>query len=78
MPLRAAQVAMRMGRNPEAADLYERAGAGNPDDVSVSLPRIVGARGVVATLCPIMSPEELEAFGRSVKSLQEASREIRY
>ena len=50
--------------------------AGNPDDVSVSLPRIVGARGVLATLCPVMSPEELEAFGRSVKSLQEASREI--
>jgi L-lactate dehydrogenase len=52
--------------------------AGNPDDVSVSLPRIVGARGVVATLCPIMSAEEQEAFGRSVKSLQEASREIRH
>ncbi len=52
--------------------------AGNPDDVSVSLPRIVGARGVAATLCPIMSKEELEAFGRTVKSLQEASKGIRY
>jgi len=52
--------------------------AGNPDDVSVSLPRIVGASGIVATLCPVMSPEELEAFGRSVKSLKEASKGIRY
>jgi len=52
--------------------------AGNPDDVSVSLPRILGARGVAATLCPVMSSEELEAFGRTVKALQEASREIRY
>ncbi len=52
--------------------------AGNPDDVSVSLPRVVGASGIVATLCPVMSPEEQEAFGRSVKSLQEASKGIRY
>ena len=52
--------------------------AGNPDDVSASLPRIVGAHGVVTTLCPVMSPEEQEAFGRSVKSLQEVSRKIRY
>jgi L-lactate dehydrogenase len=48
--------------------------AGDPEDVSLSLPRIVGAHGVGATLCPIMSTEEQEAFGRSVKSLQEASR----
>ena len=52
--------------------------AGNPDDVSVSLPRIVGTRGILATLCPVLSTEELEAFGRSIKSLKEASREIKY
>jgi L-lactate dehydrogenase len=51
--------------------------AGDPEDVSLSLPRIVGAHGVGATLCPVMSTEEQEAFGRSVKSLQEASRGIR-
>ncbi|MEW6440089.1 MAG: L-lactate dehydrogenase [bacterium] len=52
--------------------------AGNPDDVSVSLPRVVGAHGIMATLCPVMSAEELEAFGRSIQSLKEASREINY
>ena len=52
--------------------------AGNPDDVSVSLPRIVGTRGILATLCPVLSTEELEAFGRSVKSLKEASRGFKY
>jgi L-lactate dehydrogenase len=46
--------------------------AEDPEDVSLSLPRIVGAHGVGATLCPVMSTEEQEAFGRSVKSLQEA------
>ena len=40
--------------------------------------RRMGARGMVATLCPVMSTEELEAFGRSVKSLKEALREIKY
>jgi len=52
--------------------------AGNLDDVSVSLPRIVGTRGILATLCPVLSTEELEAFGRSVKSLKEASRGFKY
>jgi L-lactate dehydrogenase len=52
--------------------------AGNSDDCSVSLPRVVGAGGVVATLCPVMSAEEQEAFGRSAQALREASREIGY
>ncbi len=51
---------------------------GSPEDVSVSLPRIVGSSGVAATHCPIMSQEELEAFGRTLKSLREASKGIRY
>jgi L-lactate dehydrogenase len=46
--------------------------ARDPEEVSLSLPRIVGAHGIVATLCPVMSTEEQEAFGWSVKSLQEA------
>jgi L-lactate dehydrogenase len=40
--------------------------------VSISLPRIVGADGIAATLMPSMTSEEAEAFSRSVNVLRAA------
>jgi len=40
--------------------------------VSISLPRIVGAQGIAATLMPSMNAEEEKAFARSVEVLRSA------
>ena len=43
-------------------------------DVALSLPRIVGAAGVVATLHPELSPEEQAALRRSAEVLKESAK----
>ncbi|WP_305045641.1 hypothetical protein [Geoalkalibacter sp.] len=45
-------------------------------EVSLSLPRILGASGVPATLQPALSAEEREGLLRSAATLTEAAREI--
>ena len=42
------------------------------DGVSLSLPRILGASGVLATVRPPLSPEEDSALQRSAQVLREA------
>jgi L-lactate dehydrogenase len=42
------------------------------DDVSLSLPRVVGAQGICATLSPSLSPEERESLSRSAEILRAA------
>jgi L-lactate dehydrogenase len=44
------------------------------DDVTLSLPRVVGASGVLATLSPKLSPQEDAALRRSAEILKEAAR----
>jgi L-lactate dehydrogenase len=48
------------------------------DDVSLSLPRVVGANGVVATLKPVLSVEEEAALRRSAEILREAIGRLGY
>lgn len=43
------------------------------DPVAFSLPRVVGATGVLATLKPVLSPEEQTALHRSAKVLGQAA-----
>ncbi|MBV8231793.1 MAG: L-lactate dehydrogenase [Planctomycetaceae bacterium] len=45
-------------------------------DVCFSLPRVLGSRGVVATLHPVLSTEEEEAMKRSALVLQKASQAL--
>jgi len=42
-------------------------------EVSLSLPRILGAGGVEGTVYPSLSPEEREALRRSAEILKEAA-----
>jgi len=42
------------------------------DDVSLSLPRVVGAQGIRATLSPSLSPDERESLDRSAEILRKA------
>lgn len=51
-------------RNPSVAGI---------DDVTLSLPRVVGAAGVLATLSPKLSPQEDAALRRSAEILKEAA-----
>lgn len=44
------------------------------DDVAVSLPRVVGAAGVVSTLVPTLDPPEWEALHRSTALLKESAK----
>ncbi|MFD2175029.1 L-lactate dehydrogenase [Rhodobacter lacus] len=44
------------------------------DDVAVSLPRVVGAAGVVSTLIPSLDPPEWEALHRSTALLKESAK----
>lgn len=44
------------------------------EDVALSLPRIIGANGVIATLNPDLSPQEDAALRRSAEVLKEASK----
>ena len=48
------------------------------EGVSFSLPRVVSARGVVATLPPALSEEEASALRKSGEILKEAARELGY
>jgi L-lactate dehydrogenase len=52
-------------RNPSVAGI---------EDVALSLPRVIGATGVVATLHPSLTPHEEAALRRSAEVLKEASR----
>jgi L-lactate dehydrogenase len=45
-------------------------------DASYSLPRVLGARGVMTTLRPALSPEELEALRGSARIVAEAAQSI--
>jgi L-lactate dehydrogenase len=42
------------------------------EDVTLSLPRVIGASGVLATLSPKLSPQEDTALRRSAEILKEA------
>lgn len=46
------------------------------DEVSLSLPRVVGRQGVIATLHPPLSADEQEALVNSAKVLQQAASEL--
>ncbi len=46
------------------------------EGVSLSLPRVVGSEGIIATLQPSLSQEEEVQFRRSAEILQEAARQI--
>jgi L-lactate dehydrogenase len=48
------------------------------EEVSLSIPRVVGATGVMATLSPALSKEEHAAFRKSAEILKEAASEIGY
>jgi L-lactate dehydrogenase len=48
------------------------------EEVSLSIPRVVGAAGVMATLSPALSKEEHAAFRKSAEILKEAASEIGY
>lgn len=48
------------------------------DDVSLSLPRVVGASGVVATMKPVLSVEEEAALRKSAEILREAIGRLGY
>ncbi|UCG13820.1 MAG: L-lactate dehydrogenase [Deltaproteobacteria bacterium] len=48
------------------------------EGVSFSLPRVVGAKGVLATLPPSLSDEEMAALKRSGEILKEAAGELGY
>lgn len=48
------------------------------DDVSLSLPRVVGANGVVATLRPVLSVEEEAALRKSADILREVIGRLGY
>lgn len=44
--------------------------------VSLSLPRVVGARGVEATLMPVLTPEEREGLEASARVLRESGQKV--
>lgn len=48
------------------------------EEVSLSLPRVIGAEGVVATLEPTLSDEERVALIKSAEILREAASELAY
>ncbi|HEY6988891.1 MAG TPA: hypothetical protein VH369_10930, partial [Bryobacteraceae bacterium] len=51
-------------------------GFGNFPEVCFSLPRIVGAAGVLATLLPELSADEQRALANSVGVIQRAAEEL--
>jgi len=46
------------------------------EEVGLSLPRVVGRQGVIATLHPPLSPEEQDALCHSARVLQQAANEL--
>jgi len=46
------------------------------EGVSLSLPRVLGSSGVVATLTPRLSPEEGKALGKSAAIIKQAASEL--
>ena len=48
------------------------------EGVSLSIPRVVGAKGVFATLLPSLSEEEDAALRKSAEILREAASELKY
>jgi L-lactate dehydrogenase len=56
-----------------------RSGAGKVfEGISLSLPRVVGAGGVLETLRPVLSDEELDALWKSAKVLKDLVSELKY
>jgi L-lactate dehydrogenase len=53
-------------------------GMGDFRDVTLSLPRVVGSRGIVSTLHPLLSQEEQAALQQSADILRTAARQIGY
>jgi L-lactate dehydrogenase len=53
-------------------------GLANFPEVAFSMPRIVGAGGVLATLVPDLPPEDHQALTRSVGVIQSAAAEISF
>lgn len=51
---------------------------GEEQNISVSLPRILGSGGVMATLHPSLSDEEYDALMRSARTLHEAAKAIHF
>ncbi len=51
-------------------------GIGGFPEVCFSLPRIIGGRGILATLLPELSAEDHEALTKSVKVIQSAAAEV--
>jgi L-lactate dehydrogenase len=47
-------------------------------DVALSLPRVLGASGVVKTLMPDLDADESAALKRSAEILKEAAKGIRF
>jgi L-lactate dehydrogenase len=48
------------------------------EGVSLSLPRVVGAGGILMTLHPVLSDEELETLSKSAKILKDVVSELKY
>ncbi|WP_323769578.1 L-lactate dehydrogenase [Antarctobacter sp.] len=70
-----ARIVKAIGRDEQAVlsvSIVEKDVLGVPD-VALSLPRLVGAKGVTATLWPDLNPEETEALRRSATLLKEMS-----
>jgi L-lactate dehydrogenase len=53
-------------------------GLANFPEVCFSMPRIVGAAGVLATLLPDLSPEDHQALTKSISVIQNAAAEIAF
>ncbi|MBI5582184.1 MAG: L-lactate dehydrogenase [Deltaproteobacteria bacterium] len=47
-------------------------------DIALSMPRLIGRKGVLIELCPSLSAAEHEALGRSARILKEAAEELGY
>jgi L-lactate dehydrogenase len=48
------------------------------EEVCFSLPRVVGAGGVLTTLHPVLSDEEIESLRKSAQILKDAVKELKY
>jgi L-lactate dehydrogenase len=64
------RVVLTVSNRSKAGEGFER--------VSLSLPRVVGAGGVLMTLRPVLSDEELETLWKSAKILKDVVGELKY